>query len=112
MAGYVDGFSDKKQAGDGARFHGSGVEANGVDAACCDFRFIETFCAGGVKGPVMQTVPGNLEGSVRPALWSSDIGEVGGEALRQYRLECTTKNKHIAAGCMLEQRTEEARCLW
>jgi len=112
MAGDVDGFSYEEEAGYGSRFHGSGVEPRGIDAACCDFRFFKSFCAGGVEGPVMQSAVGRFEDRVRPALRSGDRCKVSREAVGQHRLQCVPKAEGIAAGSMLEQGTEKVLYFW
>ena len=66
MAGDVDYFADKKEAGDAARFHGFAGEFAGVDASGGDLRFFKAFGTCGSDRPVVHLLFEFDESGVRP----------------------------------------------
>src|SRR3954470_3749795 len=112
MARHVNRFSDEEETGVVACFHSSGVEAGSIDSASGDFGFFEPLSAGGVEAPVMQAALGRFDGGVGPALWSGNIGEMGGEALRPGRGQRVAEGEAIASGADFEQWTQQTRGFW
>ncbi len=106
VAGDVDGFADYEEPGDGAGFHGAGVEVIGVDAAGGDFRLFEALRAYGVELPAAESALGGFEGGVGPAVGGGNLGKVMGKTLGKDGAERLRKGGVVTAGAGVEERLE------
>ena len=97
VAGDVDYFADKIEAGDGACFHGAGLNPFSVYTSYGHFCFGEAFRAGRIKRPGVQAALASFKCCIRPPCGCSDLSQMLGEALRKSLTQDFEQCRKIAA---------------